>query len=91
MEERTSSKGWSAEEAWLGKGLVGVLEEQGEGGGGRRGRWIREAAGGGGWRELERDPMIGGAPAPVTGAAAPAAGGQRTEEIIIGESGEGDK
>jgi hypothetical protein len=35
--------------------------------------------------------MIGGAPAPVTGAAAPAAGGQRTEEIIIGESGEGDK
>jgi len=46
MADSASSEGWRAEAAGLGKELEGVLEEEREGGGSRRGRWIREAAGG---------------------------------------------
>lgn len=75
MEERASSEGWRAEAAGLGKGagLVGMLEEEREGGGVRRGRWMRETEGGGGGKGPDRSPAIVGAAAPVP--ASPPAGG----------------
>lgn len=73
---------------------MGVLEEETEGGGGRRGRWIREAAGGGRVKELEREPTICDAPGPVAAAPPPVpapAAGRQGAGGIMSESGEGDK